>query len=301
MELLERHPWIGRPLTCPRATEVLEVLERGAYSAGGESADVSAMQRAAESGTVLHEPEELGGLRAGDGRSGAGAAKATDATEAAAGLPAITVTDETTQDAAYRLHDRGSPPVVLNFAAGRNPGGGFLRGSRAQEEDLCRCSGLFPALLRARGYYEANRADRTARHTDHVIHSPAVPFLRRRGRDPFEAPPRPVSVITSAAPVATVLHERGTYDETEVRAIFRRRWANVLAVAARHGHRVLVLGAWGCGAFGNDAGLVAREAQAAIDASPHAGGFDELVFAIPDHGPVGHRNHVTFRTALLGG
>ena len=298
MRLLERHDWVGRPLRCPVVREVLEVHERGWYEVGDERIELSAMQAAAEDATTLHDPDELAAMRA-DGASSA-AASASSASAADPGPTRVMVTDETTQQAAYRLVDGGTPVVVLNFAAGRNPGGGFLRGSRAQEEDLCRCSGLFPALLRQRGYYEANRADRTARHTDHVIHSPGVPFLRRRGRDPFEAPPRPVSVITSAAPEATVLRERGTYDATKVGAIFRRRWLNVLAVAARHGHRTLVLGAWGCGAFGNDAELVAGEARAAIDASPHAGRFDELVFAIPDRGVVGSHNHETFRRLLAG-
>jgi len=56
----------------------------------------------------------------------------------------------------------------------------------------------------------------------------------------------------------------------------------VLAVAAAHRHRRLVLGAWGCGVFGNDPAAVA-DAFAQWLASPlFAGAFDQVVFAILD-------------------
>ena len=48
--------------------------------------------------------------------------------------------------AAKRLVAEGERPLVLNFANGVCPGGGFLSGSRAQEETLCRSSGLYLTL-----------------------------------------------------------------------------------------------------------------------------------------------------------
>ncbi|HBR75644.1 MAG TPA: TIGR02452 family protein, partial [Cyanobacteria bacterium UBA11159] len=35
---------------------------------------------------------------------------------------------------------------VLNFASAKNPGGGFLRGTQAQEESLARSSALYKSL-----------------------------------------------------------------------------------------------------------------------------------------------------------
>ena len=74
---------------------------------------------------------------------------------------------------------------MLNFASARNPGGGFLRGAKAQEEDLCRCSGLYETLLECPTYYSVNRHQKSMMYTDHIIYSPKVVFFRTGGRKPM--------------------------------------------------------------------------------------------------------------------
>ena len=171
--------------------------------------------------------------------------------------------------------------VLLNFASARNPGGGFINGAKAQEEDLCRCSGLYPCLLAQRGYYEANRGYESAIYTDHLIYSPSVPWFRTRSRDQpdtvFLA-----SVITAPAPNAGVVltGEPGALPEVEV--ALRRRAGFVLAVAADNGHRTALLGAWGCGVFRNIPALVADAFGRWLESAKFAGAFDRIVFAIYD-------------------
>ena len=41
---------------------------------------------------------------------------------------------------------KNTKTAVHNFASATNPGGGVKRGSNAQEECLCRCSGLYVCL-----------------------------------------------------------------------------------------------------------------------------------------------------------
>jgi len=59
-----------------------------------------------------------------------------------------------------------------------------------------------------------------------------------------------------------------------------------------------VLGAWGCGAFGNDPFDVAA---AFLRVWPQwASAFDEVVFAIPSSGARSIDNLVAFRSGLAG-
>jgi uncharacterized protein (TIGR02452 family) len=55
----------------------------------------------------------------------------------------------------------------------------------------------------------------------------------------------------------------------------------VLGVAALHGHEVLVLGAWGCGVFRNDPGMIAELFHQAI-VGRFRGAFRRVVFAVLD-------------------
>ncbi len=64
--------------------------------------------------------------------------------------------------------------------------------------------------------------------------------------------------------------------------MLRRRAAKVLAVAAQQQHRVLVLGAWGCGVFRNQPPMVADAFGAHLAAPRFAGCFDRVLFAIRD-------------------
>jgi uncharacterized protein (TIGR02452 family) len=58
----------------------------------------------------------------------------------------------------------------------------------------------------------------------------------------------------------------------------------VLAVARAYGHSALVLGAWGCGAFGNDAHRTAIDFRDALE-NNFSEAFAEVVFAITDWSP----------------
>jgi uncharacterized protein (TIGR02452 family) len=185
----------------------------------------------------------------------------------------VCVSNETTMGAARRLLDAGEHPLALNFANGVAPGGGFLAGARAQEEGLCRSSALY-ATLAGDPMYDAHRRQGDEASSDWVILSPDVPFFRTDSGTALEAP-WPLSVITCAAPVAARVGQPRAAD------LLRQRIGRVLAVAHAFGYEALVLGAWGCGAFGNDPVRTAHDFREALQ-GPFAGAFREVVFAIAD-------------------
>ena len=61
----------------------------------------------------------------------------------------------------------------------------------------------------------------------------------------------------------------------------RARIRKVLAVGLAHGHLDIVLGAWGCGAFGNDPELIAKLFGDALR-GPFAGCYRRVIFAVTD-------------------
>ena len=183
------------------------------------------------------------------------------------------VANETTLGAARRLVKGRHRPLALNFANGIHPGGGFLSGARAQEEVLCRSSALYKTLF-GDPMYEAHKKRPRPDSTDWAIYSPDVPVFRHDDGTPLDAP-WPLSFITCAAPVATRIGQPESGD------LLQKRILRVLAIAQAFGFSALVLGAWGCGAFGNDPHRTAIDFRQALE-NEFRGAFCNVVFAITD-------------------
>lgn len=176
---------------------------------------------------------------------------------------------------AGRLVDADQRPLVLNMANGVRPGGGFLTGARAQEESLCRSSALYATLV-GDPMYAAHATRPQPDSTDWAILSPDVPVFRDDlGRNLDR--PWPASFITSAAPHAPTVGEPAAGD------LLERRVGRLLDIAHAHGFTTLVLGAWGCGAFGNDPVRTAQSFHHHLQRG--AGAFEHIVFAITDWSP----------------
>ena len=188
----------------------------------------------------------------------------------------VQVSNETTLGAARRLVEQGLRPLALNFANGVQPGGGFLSGARAQEEVLCRSSALYLTLIDD-PMYEHHRNRPQPDSTDWAIHSPDVPVFRLDGGTELREP-WVLSFVTCAAPYAPGVGQPLSGD------LLQRRILRVLTIARALGYDTLVLGAWGCGAFGNDPDRTAKDFRQALD-DDYAGAFSGVVFAISDWSP----------------
>jgi uncharacterized protein (TIGR02452 family) len=254
------------------AQQTLAILEAGGYAAAsGAWISLESSMVHCLNATRLHEPEQLDALivrRA-----------LIDATMPSA---ALEVRNETTLAGIARLVAVGDEPVAaLNFASAKNPGGGFLGGSEAQEESLARSSALYASLLRKPSYYERHRATTSALYSDAVIVSPDCPVFRDDSGCLLERPMM-ATFITAAAPNAGALAANQPDLLPDVRSVLLHRAECVLALAASRGDRCIVLGAWGCGVFRNKPAMVADVfAELLIDRG-WASSFAHVCFSILD-------------------
>lgn len=199
---------------------------------------------------------------------------------------------------------------VHNFASATNPGGGVKKGSRAQEEAICRCSILYPVLDTKenwRRFYKFHRDRHDARYTDACIYTPGILVIksdtdapRRLAEDKWGR----VDVITCAAPN---LRERpgnamnpstGTQvhlSDKELLALHEKRGRHLLAIAAKQGAEILILGAFGCGAFQNEPRVVAEAYKKVL--REFEGVFQEVHFAVYCS-PRDMRNYEVFKKVI---
>ena len=177
-------------------------------------------------------------------------------------------------EAAAPYAREGKKTCVLNFASATNPGGGVLRGSSAQEESICRCSTLYFALntdnLR-KDFYQPHRAAGDPLYNDDAIYTPGVLVFKTDDDSPKTMPEADwygVDVLTMAAPNLRenpsdyMNPDAGTkgvlLSNRELAALLEKRIRRMFEVAKEQGAEVLILGAFGCGAFQNPPAVVSK-------------------------------------------
>jgi uncharacterized protein (TIGR02452 family) len=195
------------------------------------------------------------------------------------------VTDETTLEAAKRVCQENADenPFILNFASAKNPGGGFLSGSQAQEESLARSSSLYATLTANFEFYEFNRSGHSCFYSDWMIYSPQVPVFRNDDGSLVETPYL-ATFLTSPAVNAGVIKQNEPDKVHLIETVNRERARKFLWLANNFGHQTLILGAWGCGVFQNDADSIA-EMFAELLKGEFANCFNRVIMAIYDTTP----------------
>lgn len=184
------------------------------------------------------------------------------------------------------IYDSEKEILVLNFANPVNPGGGVRRGARAQEEDLCTKSSLLLSLesKNAEKYYKFNRSLNNYMGSDSIILTPKVEIIKDNDGSYLDETVV-VSVMTCAAPMVT--RDLDELSKLGYEILVYNRIVGMLKCAAYWGYKRLVLGAWGCGAFGNDAKLISDLFYKALknfdfDGMSHKDLFRRINFAVLD-------------------
>lgn len=163
--------------------------------------------------------------------------------------------------------------AALNFASYKNPGGMFLKGSMAQEESLCHSSNLYNILSRFPEYYSLNRKNlNNSLYCDVAIFSPMVLFFGSNTVHPCD-------IITCAAPNRYAAQRYNKVSDEENWYALYNRIEFVLDIANKQGVDVLILGAYGCGVFGQNPYEVAAIFKYLLENKKYC--FEKVIFAIP--------------------
>lgn len=223
----------------------------------------------------------------------------------------ITVSGDRSYQAAMKLHreDPDAKIAVMNFANAFHAGGGVVKGASAQEECLCRSSTLYPLLYRRTlrdSFYKHHHELNTPKASDSLIYTESVIICKTDEDMPKRMPKEEwvkVDVITIAAPDLrdksnkyAPLVDGGTYmNNAELFGYHVKRAIHMLTCAAAKGVDVLVLGAFGCGAFENDPEVVARAYKTVLQEFPKV--FQKIEFAVYCS-PSDSKNYDVFKRVL---
>ena len=208
---------------------------------------------------------------------------------------------------------KGLKTCVHNFASASNPGGGVVKGSSAQEEALCRCSTLYFSLNTQEmwsGFYNPHRAAANCLHNDDIIYTPDVYVFKTDTSNPTLMPEKDwykVNVITCAAPNLRLSPSNSmnpgdgirkvNVKDSELRKIHERRLSRILDVAMAEGNEAVILGAFGCGAFKNNAEAVAMASYDVV--KKYQPFFKVIEFAVYCT-PRDEANYNTFNRVMKG-
>lgn len=202
-----------------------------------------------------------------------------------------------------KMKNQTSGVCMLNFASATHPGGGVERGASTQEENMCRCTTLYPVISNKKFYNNFYRKHKggTSAYTETCIYTPGILIIK--DENAYDCKPFydfwEVDVVTCAAP-----NLRSFYmTNSEQLEAHIKRANNIMEATAKNGNDILIVGAFGCGAFRNNPEVVATAWKTAIQANFDKV-FSQIIFAIPyseDWDEEKRKNYEVFKRVLGGG
>lgn len=172
------------------------------------------------------------------------------------------------------LQNAGKKKIALNFANAIVAGGAYILGGSAQEESLCRASGLYYTIKSRKEFYRQNRLHVLADYTDGMIFSENVKVIRDSDGNLLENPVL-CDFITSPA---VNRYESFFLGSKRLDMVMKRRIEKIVSFADSKHPELLVLGAFGCGAFGNKREIVFPMFEEAV--RKYISKDTEVVFAV---------------------
>lgn len=192
-------------------------------------------------------------------------------------------------ETAEMLKNSGLNPCVLNLANRHNPGGGVIKGSGAQEENLFRRTNLFLSMYQFIDYaeqYGIKKGDNSypLDKKSGGIYTGNATVFRGSENNGYCLLKEPIKMAFVSVPALNhpklikvndlyCLSERDVeYTKSRVRTILR--------IAGKHKHNCLVLGAFGCGAFRNPPNHIAKVFKEVFLEEEFYNAFKLVIFSI---------------------
>ena len=204
-------------------------------------------------------------------------------------------------DVALELIRDGYNPAILNLASNTSPGGGYHKGTNAQEECICQMSTLSQSLyqfgsLKYKHIRDAELPNFLNGYPLDInyggIYSPDVTFFRHNKSHNFQLRDEVFSCsIISVASLSNRKKNEYTNDErkyfdgdgyltNEGREIELNKIRTIFRIALDNNHDSLVLGAFGCGVYNLHSSEVSRLFYDVLNEPEFKGNFKKIVFAI---------------------
>ena len=204
-------------------------------------------------------------------------------------------------DVALDLINNNYNPAILNLASNVSPGGGYHKGTSAQEESLCQMSTLSQSLyqfgsLKYKHIRDANLPNIPGVYPMDInyggIYSPNVVFFRNNKQYYFSIRDKKFSTaVITIASLSNRIKNQYTNDERkyfnsdgtltdEGISIEKNKIRTIYRIALDNGHDSIVLGAFGCGVYNLLPSEVSKLFFDVLNEDEFKGNFKKLVFAI---------------------
>lgn len=222
----------------------------------------------------------------------------------------ITIVNNDTIYAAEELINKGLKPAILNMASFSTPGGGVTRGSAAQEESIFRRTNLSLSLYQfhsiGENYKIKQKEERyPLNYNFGGIYTPAVTVFKKSEKDNCTLLDEPFLIdVISVSAVKKPQVDNGKIAPWACDVILNKI-RQILDIAIQNGNDSVVLGAFGCGAYGTPPKHMAELFKKVILNEKYNSAFKEICFAIiddknayRDHNPEG--NLKPFKEVFFG-
>ena len=197
----------------------------------------------------------------------------------------IKVIDKDCIYAAKDLIDRGFNPCMLNMASFSTPGGGVMKGSSAQEENIFRRSNIFKSLYQFHSIGEnlgiEQREERyPLDYNFGGIYTPHVTIFKGGSDTRYTLLEEPFEVaVVSVSAVKNPTLKNGKLEPWVIDTT-KSKIRQIFDIALENGHDSLVLSAFGCGAYKTPPTEMAKLFKEVIESKKYKGAFKAIHFAI---------------------